>query len=388
LSGRPFTRLAPGGSPITARSLRALMRNTHSEETLRDGLLERFCGSKLTLHRSGREALRVAFTQLAATTHRDEIAIPAYSCFSIPAAAVAAGLRVRLIDVDAKGQIARTSLEDVPLERIAAVVVTNLFGVPEPVEELAQRLFAEGVAVIDDAAQTLGAASREGPVGARTEIGILSFGRGKPLSALGGGALVWRQAPPKGVESEESELAGRWAALLRAAVYDAARIPLVLRTLSAIPALGIGTTVYDPQFARGPMPGSAIALAAAQLPELDEVNRSRARRAEALAARLIADTDFAPLLAAPGDTGIYPRLGVIAPSPARRDAALAALTSFGATAMYPTSLEKIAALHPHIVGETHCPGAQDFCARLLTLPTHAGLTRPRVDALIRHLRES
>ena len=96
------------------------MRNTHSEETLRDGLLERFRGSKLTLHRSGREALRVAFTQLAATTHRDEIAIPAYSCFSIPAAAVAAGLRVRLIDVDAKGQIARTSLEDVPLERIAA----------------------------------------------------------------------------------------------------------------------------------------------------------------------------------------------------------------------------------------------------------------------------
>jgi len=173
---------------------------------------------------------------------------------------------------------------------------------------------------------------------------------------------------------------------MRAAAYDAARIPIALRALSAIPGLGIGATVYDPAFARGPMPGSAVALAAALLPELDDANRLRARRAEALAARLSADTDFTPLLAASGEIGIYPRLGLVAPTPAKRDAALVVLRSLGATGMYPTPLDEIPALRPHLVGDTHCLGARDFCGRLLTLPCHAGLSGRRMDELVRLLR--
>jgi len=364
-----------------------LVVNDQPEETLRLGLLDRFHGRTITFHHSGREALRVAFTHLAASTNRDEIVLPAYCCFSIPAAAVAAGLRVRLVDVEISGQISMSALEKIPLEQAAAVVVTNLFGVPEQIENLTTLAREAGASVIDDAAQTLGAISKQGPVGARTDIGMLSFGRGKPLSALGGGALVWREAPVEYADSDDIRPPRRWEALLRAATYDVARIPIMLRALSSIPALGIGMTVYDPSFARGAMPGSAVALAAALLPDLDGINRPQADRAEALAVRVSADTDFAPLVSTSGETGVYPRLGVIAPSPAKRDRALAALTSLGVTAMYPTSLEKISALRPHIVGEPHCPGAHDFCARLLTLPTHTGLTRPRVDELIRDLQE-
>jgi dTDP-4-amino-4,6-dideoxygalactose transaminase len=266
------------------------------------------------------------------------------------------------------------------------MVVANLFGVPEPIEGIAERARDAGTAVIDDAAQTLGGMGPEGQVGARADIGILSFGRGKPLSALGGGALVWREAPPGDAVPDTAEDPKRWAALLRAAVYDAARIPLVLRALSAVPALGIGTTVYDPAFPQGPMPGAAVVLAAALLPELDAFNRSRAQRTKALAARLNADTNFTPLLTAPGDIGIYPRLGVLAPTPAKRDAALAALRWLGATRMYPTPLQAVPALRPHLVGETDCPGAQNFCARLITLPTHAGMRARCVDELVRTLR--
>ena len=84
------TRLAPGGSPISASSLLAVVRNRHPEQTLRRGLADHFGGRTLTLHASGREALRVAFAHLAASTQRGEVAIPAYSCFSIPAAVAAA----------------------------------------------------------------------------------------------------------------------------------------------------------------------------------------------------------------------------------------------------------------------------------------------------------
>jgi perosamine synthetase len=340
----------------------------------------------LTLHASGREALRVAFAHLAASTQRSEVAIPAYSCFSIPAAAVAAGLQVRLVDIGNTGQFDRAALECLPFEQIAAVVVSNLFGVPDAIEDVIGLAHDSGAGVIDDAAQTLGGRSPAGQVGARADIGILSFGRGKPLSALGGGALVWREAPPDDAIPDAAEKPQRWGALLRAAAYDAARIPFVLAALSAIPALGIGETIYDPGFPRGPMPGAALALAAALLPELDASNRSRAQRTGALAGRLTTDTDFTPILAAPGEFGIYPRLGVLAPTPAKRDAALAALGWLGATRMYPTPLDAVPALKPHLVGKTDCPGARDFCARLLTLPTHAGMHPRRVDQLVRILR--
>ena len=119
----------------------------------------------------------------------------------------------------------------------------------------------------------------------------MSFGRGKPVSALGGGALVWKETPaPHGI-LDQSELPNRWTALMRAGAYNAARFPMALRVLSAIPALGIGTTLYDPEFSRGPMPGSAVALAGALLPDLDAGNDLRTQRAEALAARLVAETD-------------------------------------------------------------------------------------------------
>ena len=133
----------------------------------------------------------MAFSQLAALSDRDEIWVPGYTCFSIPAAAVAAGLRVRLVEIGLDGRIDPNALARMPLERAAALVVSNLFGVPEPVARLREITNSRGVALVDDAAQSLGARSAEGPVGTRGEVGILSFGRGKPLSALGGGALAW-----------------------------------------------------------------------------------------------------------------------------------------------------------------------------------------------------
>ena len=368
--------------------MRALLREDDPERGLRRELETRFAGRRLTLHASGREALRVAFGQLAAETRRREVAIPAYACFSIPAAAVAAGLRVRLVDVDARGQLDLDAFDGLPLESVAAVVVTNLFGVPEPTEALRRRAGVAGARVVDDAAQTLGGRSAEGWVGDRGDVGVLSFGRGKPVSALGGGALVWRSPPLGAAVPDAVAEPRRVAALLRAMAYDLVRNPLVLRGLAAIPMLGIGTTEYDPEFSRGPMPGAAVALAAALMPELDGANGARAQRARMLAARLMKDTGFVPLVAGAGDIGVHPRLGILAPTRARRDAALSALIPFGATRMYPTPLGEIPELRPHLVGETRCPGAEDFCGRVLTLPTHAGMRERRLDQVLEILADA
>ena len=62
--------------------------------------------------------------------------MPAYTCYSVPAAVVAAGMRVRLVDVDSRGCIDRDDLARQPLESTAAVIVCNLFGLAEPIRDI------------------------------------------------------------------------------------------------------------------------------------------------------------------------------------------------------------------------------------------------------------
>jgi dTDP-4-amino-4,6-dideoxygalactose transaminase len=176
-------------------------------------------------------------------------------------------------------------------------------------------------------------------------------------------------------------------AVLRAAAYDLARVPAVLRALGAIPALGIGTTVYDPGFRQGPIQGWSVALAAALLPQLDQMNQSRARIARAISERLVAETGFRSVVSKADEIGIYPRLALLAPHAAARDAALSALGWLGLTRMYPNTLDHISALRAHLAGEVGCPGAHAFCSRLVTVPTHAGLRGRRLEELVGQLRD-
>jgi perosamine synthetase len=383
---RPLIRIPPGGGPVSTAQLRAVVRQADAGRALQDGLRAKLGATQLTLHASGREALRVAFVHLAAECRRTEILIPAYTCFSIPAAAVAAGLQVRLVDVGLDGCIDSEALARTPLDGVAALVIGNLFGIPERVSPLRPILSAHGVAIVDDAAQSLGARSPEGPVGGRGDVGVLSFGRGKPLSALGGGALAWSDSTgPTG--SPAPAAPRRLTALSRAAIYNLALLPPVFRWLAAVPALEIGETRYDPNFPRGAIDGASLCLAAAALSELEETNRKRARCALELARRVKEETRFSPLLAADGCDGVYPRLGLIAPSHAARSEALRSLAPIGATRMYPGSLDGIEKLRPHLAGEPKIPGAREFASRLLTLPTGKALRGERRELAVRTLRE-
>jgi dTDP-4-amino-4,6-dideoxygalactose transaminase len=387
LSARTFGRLAPGGRGIPLRVLIALFAIDDPAARLDAILRARFPGFTPTFHASGREAMRFAFATLAARSGRSEVALPAYCCYSLAASAVAAGLRIRLVDVDVHGGLDPGALARTPLEGVAAVVVGNHFGLPEPIGPIREAIAAAGVAVIDDAAQAIGAKTNEGEVGGRGDVGVLSFGRGKPVSALGGGALLWRgdrlpidPPPSPTVGSRE-----RVEALVRAVAYDVARHPFVLRALAAIPALEIGQTRYDPDFRRGAIAGSAALLAAALFPELDGAVADHRRRGEALAARIRAATAFEPLAARGAEGASHSRLALRAPDRASRERALASLTGWGATGMYPASLAQVDALRPHLVGDTACPGARDLAERLLTLPTHPGLSESGVDQVVARL---
>jgi dTDP-4-amino-4,6-dideoxygalactose transaminase len=162
---------------------------------------------------------------------------------------------------------------------------------------------------------------------------------------------------------------------------------LVFRLLASVPQLDIGTTEYDPDIKRGSIKDWALCLAAALVNSVDSTNLARSDIAERVAREISARTAFEPLVAQAGSMAVYPRLGVLAPDRGRRDAALGRLRSLGVTAMYPTAINRIGALRPHLVGEVSAPGADEFCRRLLTLPVHRGLGGHRRDKVVRILQE-
>ena len=373
MSVRARHQLPPAGDPIDAGERRAARSLVHPEQALRDGLRACLGAEEIQLFASGRAALRALLAGLASRSGRSEVVIPAYCCFSVPAAAVSAGLRVRLVDVDARGRIDAQALASLPLAGVAAIVVANLFGIPEAVAPLHVLAAQAGVAVVDDAAQALAGEAPDGRAGARGDVGLLSFGRGKPLSGLGGGALTWPRQPIA-CPAPATPGPARRAAQLRALLYDVALRPGVFRWLAALPGLHIGETLFDPNFRRGPIDGASLVLAAARLPHVETLGAQRAARAEELAAALRARTRFLPLTAPAGTRAVHPRLAVLAPDAATRVDALTRLAraGLGASAFYPSALGDLRALRPHLCGPAQQPGAADFAARVFTLPTHAG----------------
>src|SRR5262249_55112220 len=150
---------------------------------------------------------------------------------------------------------------------------------------------------------------------------------------------------------------------------------------AAIPALHIGETLFEPDFPRGPIDGASLCLAAAAVEELERQGAARAARALSLGEAIAARSAFSPLRPDPDCSAVAPRLALLAPSAAARDAARARLRDLGASAMYPRSLDCVAPLEPHLAEAGACPAARELAARLLTLPTHrelGGAERERV----------
>lgn len=391
-------RLAPAGDPLASGSLGAMLRDPAPAETLARGLEDVLGPGRLVLHQSGRDALRAALVELARQSARSEVVLPAYTCFSVPAAAVAAGLRVRLVDVDDAGRVDPAALAKLPLERAAAVVVCNLFGAAEPIAAVRRIASAAGAALVDDAAQALGARDDDGPAGARGDVGILSFARGKPLSGLGGGA---RFIAGKGEPLARGDSAGgdartaarvgagaRGAAALRALGFAIARDPRVFGWLAALPFLAIGETPFEPGFLRGPIRRASLVLAAADVPRFRDRAAERLGRARTLARAVEAATPFRSLLPAAPEGSVAPRLALRAPDGSARAAALCRLDALGAgaSALYPSALDSVPGLAAHLVGETRLPGARALAACLLTLPLHGGLAGALLARSIEALR--
>lgn len=324
--------------------------------------------------RSGLAALLAALAREAGPD-ADEVLVPAYTCWSVASAAARAGLKLRLADVDP--ETLDLALDDFrPSPRLAAAIGGHLFGRSLDVARLAAALRSggRGVPLIEDAAQTW-PAPRSG-----ADYVLLSFARGKLFPLGGGGAVLGGELAPA-IDAPARGGGWRRAALLLAEI--ALGRPPFFGALQRVPFLGVGATVFDPQFApRRRFHHWQGRLALRELERLPTLRRARGDVARALRPYVEAAPGWrVPRLR---EEDGWLRFPALAPNRAARDRALASMRRNGvwASPMYPACLADIPGVQPWLAAELAPPtGARALADRLLTLPVSPGFS-PRAVAFV------
>jgi dTDP-4-amino-4,6-dideoxygalactose transaminase len=344
---------------------------------------------------SGRTVLRLVLATLCrhpARGTRHEVVLPGYTCPSVAKVVLDAGLKPRWVDV------LPTTLDYLP-EALAqavssatlAVVAVHPFGLPADVQAAKAVAHGAGAWLIEDAAQSLGARIDQTFVGTIGDVGLYSFGPGKPLALGGGGVAVTRD------RALAAALTETWAALPQATTTTArwAWARMGLFSLAFQPPLWWLATRLGAQRAgeneaswgytlRG-LTAAQAALGLAMLPQLDAINRRRRAQAAALtqAVQGALQAMPGPEWVQPAVTGavpIYLRLPLLAPTEAQADGWVRALNraGIGAGRVYRHTL---AEFFP-TVDAPPLPGSDRVARTLLTLPTNHHLPPDAVARVV------
>ncbi|WP_181197770.1 DegT/DnrJ/EryC1/StrS family aminotransferase, partial [Enhygromyxa salina] len=181
---------------------------------------------------SGRAALSLALHALSLAKldasagplqghHRDEVVVPSFGCPQVIEAVLDVGLTPVLCDTAPDRPVPNlAAIEAAASERCLAVVAASVLGDRVELEAIEAWAEGAGVAVIDDAAQAFAGATTSGRCpGAGGQLGVLSFGRHKPVCVGEGGALVVNElgiSPFVQIAREQLDLRWRGSTFARA----------------------------------------------------------------------------------------------------------------------------------------------------------------------------
>jgi dTDP-4-amino-4,6-dideoxygalactose transaminase len=340
---------------------------------------------------SGTAALALAI-QLAAAqrpkVRKPEVLIPAYGCPDLVAAAAFSGAKPVLVDIGKNDPgFHLGALEQAWTEATIAVVAVNFLGIRERVEPLASLAKARNAWLIEDSAQWFPENGARRLLLSPADAVILSFGRGKPVTLLGGGTVLLAEQHSEAHNTlalNRQEHDPRLS--LKAKLYNTCIRPTWYPWVTRLPGLGIGLTRFRNLDRIRAMDGCRLRLLAHNV--RDHLSRDRWR--ERAIADLVAPRSdlFLDLPQQHGErAGRLLRYPLLVQEPFMRDRILRHLgrLGMGTSAMYRQTLPAIDGVSEFIETRNEFKHAEAFADRLITLPVHGGVSTDDIVRLRRAL---
>jgi len=196
--------LPPASAPIYFKDivsgLKGFIRGSKEIHRFESELKTHYNVKHCFLLSSGKAALTIILKALHEQyPERDEVLIPAYTCYSVPSAIVKAGLKVKLCDINPQTldfnfyqlkKILSQSNTTNNKNSILAIIPTHLFGLPADVGMVKKMKMDDEISIIEDAAQAMGGTLKGKMLGTIGNTGFFSLGRGKALSTVEGGIIL------------------------------------------------------------------------------------------------------------------------------------------------------------------------------------------------------
>lgn len=354
-------------------SLRRSVGCRQLDET-RLALRSRYPGYQVELTDSGTSALVLALeisSAMAEPRQRTPIvvALPAYACPDVGAAALRAGARIALYDTDPETlEPDWQDVERVLRDGCAALVVTHLFGRIVDLSVAISMAERYGVQIIEDAAQHASGSVNGVRGGGQSALSILSFGRGKGLNAGGGGALLHRGFEID-LRAQVGAASARVRPIIAAGIAEILSSPWLYRFPARAPGLGVGQTQYhDAPPPASLSPTVAPALRFALETEGSAMAARRAREASFRATLADVDAAWGWFPVASPETGALRCPAILSDRSLEN---IQAVHRLGVVRSYPRTLSEYPELSSIIEDPRGpLPGATELAKRLYTLPTH------------------
>lgn len=418
--------LPPAATPIAFREIISgvcgIFHGQQELDRFESELREHFGVEHCFLVSSGKAAFTLILLALKELSpDRDEVLIPAFTCYSVPSSVVRAGLRIRLCDqrpdsfdfdfarlsamlfegpppqADARsvGGASKSPVDSPDaadssgdsIKRVLAIVPTHLFGYPADVMRLRKLIRDPGVTVVEDAAQAMGETKEEGKVGTLGDVSFFSLARGKAFSVVEGGIILTNRDDLAEALNRFVGRLPRYGLLpLLKLIFKAAALMMLIHPRlfwvpRSMPFLKLGETLFETHFSILRMSSFQAGMARRWRGKLENLRDARKKNANRWIAILEASRNHGSSFLRGQSLGLL-RFPLRVSDRKKRDALLqeSARMGLGIMPVYPTSINAIPELRGKIEGGEF-PVAESCAGELVTLPTHGYLTENDVTEL-------
>jgi len=346
---------------------------------------------KIKFYDSGTSALAAAI--LACINKKNikmpEVIIPAYSCPDLVSAILFAGGSPVLVDfIKDRPWIDLDQLQEKITSNTVAIIAVNLFGIPERLQEIKDIASKEDITFIEDSAQSFPIS--ENSIKWSGDIVILSFGRGKPVNMLTGGAVLFLENGvdellPEVHDDLNSSFVETIKYIIKSNIYNLTISPYVYGFLEKMPFLHVGETRFKKHHCIEPMNSAALSFLHRNIKLFSErTNEIQSRYTELLSSIHNGRLIDLPTECCGGNKPHILRYPILCSDVVYREKIFLNLRTkgIGVSKMYQCVIPKVKGMNSQVnIGGTF-KNAVAFADRLITLPMHSRTT----NVGLKHIR--